>query len=244
MKRATGPATASRATPRRSASAVDRHLVYAQPAPLGQHEQLGVEEPALVAHAGQQRVERVAPRGLEAALGVAELHAQDRVQQRVVAARDQLSLGAAHDAGAGGQPRPDGEVRMGGQQRRDEGQQRAQVGREIDVRVGDHAGVARRPRGAQRAAAALAVEAQRAHAGQLGGQPAGDLGRGVRAGVVGDDDPPREGELRRQVAVQAPDARLEAGLLVVDRHHHVEHRGGERHAPSIGPARMSAVRAG
>ena len=37
---------------------VDRHLVDPQPAPLGEHEQLGVEEPALVADVGEQRVER------------------------------------------------------------------------------------------------------------------------------------------------------------------------------------------
>ena len=37
---------------------VDRHLVDAQPAPLGEHEQLGVEEPPLVADARQQLAAR------------------------------------------------------------------------------------------------------------------------------------------------------------------------------------------
>ena len=68
MKRATGPAAISRATPRRSSTAVrtivdarvgvvdpvDRHLVDAQPAALGEHEQLGVEEPAVVADVVEQ----------------------------------------------------------------------------------------------------------------------------------------------------------------------------------------------
>ena len=70
MKRATGPASARRATPLRSSIAVrddvdarvgvvdpvDRHLVDAQAAALGEHEQLGVEEPAVVADVVEQAV--------------------------------------------------------------------------------------------------------------------------------------------------------------------------------------------
>ena len=116
---------------------VDRHLVDAQPAPLREHQQLGVEEPALVLDVVDQRVEHVAADGLEAALRVAELRAQDRVQDAVVAARDELALRAAHDPRAVRQPRADREVAVAGHQRRDEREQPAQVGREVDVHVGD-----------------------------------------------------------------------------------------------------------
>ena len=104
---------------------VDRHLVDPQPAALGEHEQLGVEEPAVVAHGVEQPgAERVGARGLEAALRVAEARAQHGVQDRVVGARDQLALGPAHDAGAVREPRPDREVAVARQQRGDERQQR------------------------------------------------------------------------------------------------------------------------
>ena len=64
-------------------------------------------------------------------------------------------FGPADDARAAGQPGADGDVAVAGQQRRDQRQQRVEVGREVDVHVGDDRGVARRPRRAQRAAAAL-----------------------------------------------------------------------------------------
>ena len=49
---------------------------------------------------------------------------------------------------------------MAREQRRDERQQRAQVGREVDVHVADDPRAARRPGRAQRAAAALALQPQ------------------------------------------------------------------------------------
>jgi hypothetical protein len=142
--------------------------------------------------------------------------------------------------------------------RRDERQQRAQVGREVDVHVGDDARVAARPGGAQRAAAAVALEPQRVDAAQLASQPTGDLGRRVRARVVGDHDAPAERERLAQEAVQAADASLEDRLLVVDGHDDVDvaaggreaergarrgrlERGGLAHGTSIGPRRGSAV---
>ena len=134
-------------------------------------------------------------RGLEAALRVAEAGAQHPVQDRVVGARDQLALGAAHHAGPMRQPRPDGEVAVAGEQRRDEREQAAQVGREVDVHVGDDARVGGAPGGAQRAAASLALEPQQLDAGQRVSEPRRDLRCGVRARVVGDHDPPGEREL-------------------------------------------------
>ena len=44
---------------------VDRHLVDPQPAPLGEHEQLGVEEPAVVADVVEQPRQRVARTALK-----------------------------------------------------------------------------------------------------------------------------------------------------------------------------------
>jgi len=54
---------------------VDWHLVDAQAGPLGQHQQLGVEEPAVVADLRQQPVGGVGPDCLEATLGVGEASA-------------------------------------------------------------------------------------------------------------------------------------------------------------------------
>ena len=78
--------------PRRSASAVammstresgvvgpvHRDLVDAQPGPLGEHEQLGVEEPAPVLHKRQQLPRLVGADRLEPALRVGEWPAARR----------------------------------------------------------------------------------------------------------------------------------------------------------------------
>ena len=53
------------------------------------------------------------------------------------------------------------------------GRQRVEVGREVDVHVRDDGGVARGPRRPQREAAALAVEVDGAHPGQVPGEAAG-----------------------------------------------------------------------
>ena len=52
---------------------VDRHLVDAQPGALGEHQQLGVEEPGLVLDQRQQLAGGVGPDRLETALGVGEI---------------------------------------------------------------------------------------------------------------------------------------------------------------------------
>ena len=201
---------------------VDRHLVDAQPAPLGEHEQLGVEEPAVVADIGEQAGEHVPADRLEAALRVGEARAQDGPQAEVVPARDDLPAWPADHPRAVREPRADRQVAVSGEQRSDEWQQRPQVGREIDVHVAGHARRAGAPRRPQGASASLALEPQDRDAGELGGERAGE-GRGrVGAGVVGDHDPPAERQLGRQEAVQPPDAALEAVRLVVDGHHHVD----------------------
>ena len=226
---------------------VDRDLVDAQPASLGEHEQLGVEEPAVVAHVVEQVPGGGRRHGLEAALRVGEARPQHGAQQAVVGARDELALGAADDARRARQARADGQVAVARQQRRHERQQAAQVGRQIDVHVAEHPRVAARPRLAQGQAAALAIERQDLDAGQRGGQRPGDGRRGVRARVVGDDDPPRERQLGRQEAVQPAHAALERGLLVEDGHHDLDARSAvaraRRRARSEGLGSVCSVMA-
>ena len=155
---------------------------------------------------------------LEAALGVGEPRAQRRVQDRVVRARDQLALGAAHHARAVREPRADREVAVAGEQRSDERQQRAQVGREVDVHVADDARVAGRPGGPQRAAAALAVQPQRASTPrQLAGEqrpPSAACASVLALSAITIRQV--NGNSVGQEAVQAADAELERRLLVVD----------------------------
>ena len=205
-----------------------------RPRALGEHEQLGVEEPAVVADVGEQAPGRGRRHGLEAALRVGEARAQHGAQQAVVGARDELALGAAHDARRARQARADGEVAVAREQRRHERQQAAQVGRQVDVHVAEHARVAARPGLAQGEPAALAIEAQDLDAGQLVRERRGDGGRRVRARVVGDDDPPGERQLGAQEAVQPADAALERGLLVEDGHDDLDAR---RDVPRAGRTR-------
>ena len=76
----------------------------------------------------------------------------------------------------------------------------------------------------QRAAAALLLQPHDPDVGQLGGQFGGDPGRVVDAGVVGDRDARLEREVLPQMAMQPVHRIGEGGLLVVHRHHDVEHR--------------------
>ena len=190
-------------------------LVDAQAAPLGEHEQLGVEEPAVVVHVVDEAAQRAGAHRLEAALRIAEAGAQGRVEDGVVRTGDELTLGAADHPCAVREAGADGEIGVPRQQRGDERHQAAQVRREVDVHVADDLRRAGGPGGAQRAAAALLLEAQHLHAAQLASHPARDLRRVVDARVVGDDDPPGEGQLGGEEPVQAPDRVLEDRLLVV-----------------------------
>ena len=98
----------------------------------------------------------VGPHGLEAALRVARTRcAGSPAEDQVVGAGDGLALGAPHHPRARGEPGPDGDVAVARQQGRDEGQQGVEVGRQVDVHVGDDGRLARRPRGPQRPAPAL-----------------------------------------------------------------------------------------
>ena len=192
-----------------------------RPRALGEHEQLGVEEPAVVAHrraAGARATSRAD--GLEAALRVAEARARASRAGCGCSAREISSrLGPRMTRAPARQARADREVAVAGEQRRDERQQRAQVGREVDVHVADDASRrspptrrAARGRGPSRAAAA------RSTPGSSSRQPAAIVERAVGARVVGDHDPPAEREARaRGSACSRWIEVASATLLVVDR---------------------------
>jgi hypothetical protein len=70
----------------------DGYLVDRQAVALRPVEELRVEEPLVVLDLLQERLDDLAPAGLEAALGIGEARSEQRVQQRVVATRDQSVL--------------------------------------------------------------------------------------------------------------------------------------------------------
>ena len=145
---------------------VDRHLVDAQAVALGEQQQLGVEEPAVVDHRGHQPAGDIGTHRLEPALRVAHPGGHDRAQDQVVGARDEFALRRAGDGRRRREAATDRHVGVARHQRRDERQQRVEIGGEVDVHVGDDGRVVGAPRRAQRAAATLAVEVQGAHAGR------------------------------------------------------------------------------
>src|SRR5207302_8962969 len=98
---------------------VDRELGDAEAVALGQQEQLGVEEPAVVLHLGKQSAGHDSPDRLEAALGVAEATAEHHVQQSVVAARQELPAEAPVHPGTGGKSRAEGEAGVPDYRRRE-----------------------------------------------------------------------------------------------------------------------------
>ena len=225
MKRATGAAASSRATPRRSlergahdvdarvgvVDPVDRHLVDAQAAPLGEHEQLGVEEPAVVADVA------AAGRRARRARTALKPHCASEKRARSVGVQER-GCSRARSARAWGRGRRARRARAACRSRRRCGR-RAAARRAAAGRAGRsrgrrpcrrRRGVARRPRRAQRAAAALALEAQDGDARQLRRERAGDRRRRVGARVVGDRRCASvNGNSVAQEGVQAPDAGLE-----------------------------------
>ena len=160
---------------------------------------------------------------LEAALRVGEPGAQGAAHQQVVAARDHLALRPAHHPRAVPQPAADREVGVAADQRRDQRQQRVEVGGQVDVHVDEHVRVGVGPHLLQRPAAALLGEVDDADVVVGVGEPPGQHGGAVGAGVVGDGDAvaPRQ---RGELLADPEHRRLEVGLLVVDRDHHVERR--------------------
>ena len=168
---------------------VHRDLVDAQAAPLGQDQQLGVEEPGVVQRVREQLPGHVRPDRLEAALGVAEVGAQQRLQQEVVAARDEFPFGSADHARVAGQPGPDRQVGVPGNQRGQQRAERRQVGGQVHVHVGQDRRRRGEPHPAQRVAAALFGHVDDVDLAELAGDAFRRLERSVGAGVVRHRDP-------------------------------------------------------
>ena len=203
---------------------VDGHLVDAQAGPLGDHEELGVEEPGVVLHEGEQLARRVPADGLEPALGVAEPRPQRLPQDQVVAARDELPLRPALDPRGGGEAGPDRDVGVPADQGSDEREQRREVGGQVDVHVDEDVALRGAPHPLERPAPALLRQVDHRHLGVGVAQPAGDQGGLVGAGVVGDRDLEGPGQ-GAQVGEHPLHRGGQLGLLVEDRDDHVDHGG-------------------
>ena len=184
--------------------------------PLGHDQELGVEEPLLVLDERQQPHRHVAAERLEPALGVAEATPEGDVQQRVVAPGDDLSYRTPHHAGPRCEPGADRDVAVARDERGHQRQEGVEPGRQVDVEIGDHRGVAGRPRGPQRPTPPLLVEVDGAHPREGVGQRHGLVPGAIGAGVVGDGDAGGQGELPVHEVVQGPDTRLDLRDLVVD----------------------------
>ena len=143
---------------------VDGHLVDPQAASLRQHQQLGVEEPSGVFDLGDQRRRHITTDRLEPALRIGEVSAERRVEDEVVATGDDLAVRAPHHARvAWREPAADRDVGVPADEWRDQRQQRGEVGRQVDVHVGEDCRVRRRPRGPQRPSPSLLLEPDEAH---------------------------------------------------------------------------------
>ena len=165
----------------------------------------------------QQPLGHVAADRLEAALRITEPRGQSASQHEVVAARDQLTLGSPYDVRTACQPAADREVGVAGDQRGDQRQQRVEVGREVDVHVGQDIGV-----GARATPATARGRDPSARAGPMRTWGScRDMRRAITGGVVGagvvrDGDAVGVREVVAQVLVEAADGGLELRLLVVD----------------------------
>ena len=121
---------------------IDRHLGDPQPVALGEDQQLGVEEPVVVLDRGQERPGHVAAEGLEPALRVVELRVEHQSQDPVVGAGHELAPGTPnHPTSRASSREPMATSEWPRQQGSDERQEGVEVGREVDVHVGDDLGV-------------------------------------------------------------------------------------------------------
>ena len=210
---------------------VDRNLVDPQTDPFGDHQQLGVEEPAGVGDQREQLTGDVSAHRLEAALGVGESRTEHAAQQQVITARNEFALRAANHPRGCGQPRPDREIGMARNQRRHQGHQRRQSGGQVDIHVDDDVGRRRHPRRVQGTAAALGVEVDDVDIGQFLGQLVRHREGVIRTCVVGHRDPRRVGHVGGEILVESTDAAGQVAFLVVDRDHDVEHVAASCSAP-------------
>ena len=130
--------------------------------------------------AGSEPSRDIGPHRLEAALRVAHACREDGAQDQVVAARDELALRVARHVRSRREARADRDVGVTGDERRDEREERVEIGREVDVHVRDDVGVARsstRDRSAK--PRPLRSRCTRADAGELALEPLGLRPRAV-----------------------------------------------------------------
>ena len=196
---------------------VDRHLVDPQPGPLGQHQQLGVEEPAGVLDQRQQLSATSARIALNPHCASEKPGGQRAAQQQVVAAaRSARAWGRAPPGTLRASRVPIARSEWPGQQRRDQRQQRGQVGGQVDVHVRQHRRV-----GADHAARSARPRpfAQVQHAHTPGSSSASRAAIATVASVLALSATvirPGEWEVAAEVRVQ-PRMRARSSLLVVDR---------------------------
>ena len=184
---------------------VDGDLVYPHRPLLRQHQQLGVEEPAVVDHRGEQHPGDLSPHGLEAALSITEAAAEQRVEKQVDPREITSRFGPAYHAGAVSQPAADGNIAVAGYQRRQQRQQGVERRRQVDVHVGHYGRMALLPGGAQGAAATLRRCASPAHRGARPPAPRPHP-ECCQSGVVHDGDDRRPGQVLVEVTAQSTDA--------------------------------------
>ena len=150
------------------------------------------------------------------------------MKEQVVPPRDHLTLRTALYPGAMHKAAPNRDVAMPGDERRDQRQQAIQVGREIDVHIGDDRRATPEPRLSDGPASTLLFKAHGADTVQLERQPLGDHPRRIGARVVHDGDPRLKRKLVVEVSPQPANTPLEVAFLVVDRDRDVKERSDYR----------------
>src|SRR5262249_37457962 len=150
-----------------------------------------------------------------AALRVREASRECTAQQKVVAAGDDLAFRTTYDARSPSEARADRDIGVPRNQRRDQRQQRREVGGQVDGHVREDGRGRGGPDGTQRPPAALRRDPYRDDARQLDGELVGQQWSRIGARVVRDRDPERVRKRRNEVRVQPPHAGPEIDLLVV-----------------------------
>ena len=112
---------------------------------LGEDQKLGIEEPFIVLDERQQHVGRLGGYRLKSALRVVKMHAQIALQHAVVRTRDKLSFGAALHARCRQQTRAKTNVGTPVQNGADKLGNLSNIGGEVDIHIGAHAGLRRAP---------------------------------------------------------------------------------------------------
>jgi hypothetical protein len=205
---------------------------------IRQHQHLGVEEPAGVLHQRQQSLSHIAANRLETTLRIGESGGQRTAQDQVVAPADELAFRTAHHPRRPRQPSTDRQVGVTRDERRDERQQRVEIGRQIDVHVREYRCVRRRPDRVQRPAAALLLQPDIRHLVERRGQLGRHFGSGVGRGVVRDRDPEGVREVPAEERLQPSHARRQVQLFVVDGDDYVNGRYAVRAGRQMLPHRQ------